>query len=161
MNGGVWGVNAVQCVNSSAQSTNACPHLRRRLPRPDMIPIVRFPDPNHRTCRVVGLGCAGIIYGGCRLAGSFVYFWLMLMSTLSNGIGEWLLSLVSDRIDEWLQGGPSDSGSKGGHQTVSQPVSEMILDLIRIHCVALVGVVETLRPTLPRQHLYRPVCTSQ
>ena len=40
-----------------------------------------------RSPRVVGLGAAGIIYGGCRLAGSFVYFWLMLMCTLSNGIG--------------------------------------------------------------------------
>jgi hypothetical protein len=39
---------------------------------------------------VVSLASCGIIYGGCRLSGSFVYFWLMLTTTLSNGIGEQL-----------------------------------------------------------------------
>ena len=35
---------------------------------------------------IVGLGSCGIIWGGARLTGSFVYFWLMLLSTLSNGV---------------------------------------------------------------------------
>lgn len=38
---------------------------------------------------IVSLASCGIIYGGCRLSGSFVYFWLMLTSTLSNGVGEY------------------------------------------------------------------------
>ena len=49
---------------------------------------------------VVGLASSGIIYGGCQLTGSFVYFWLMLMCTLSNGVGECTLE---NRVDEWLR----------------------------------------------------------
>ncbi|KAG1671781.1 hypothetical protein FOA52_000158 [Chlamydomonas sp. UWO 241] len=35
---------------------------------------------------VVGLASSGILFGGTALQGSYVYFWLMLMTTLSNGV---------------------------------------------------------------------------
>ena len=43
---------------------------------------------------IVSLASCGIIYGGCRLSGSFVYFWLMLTSTLSNGVGKYLRCFI-------------------------------------------------------------------
>ena len=37
----------------------------------------------------VGLGSTAIIFFGVQLRGSFAYFWLNCMCTLSNGIGTW------------------------------------------------------------------------
>lgn len=36
----------------------------------------------------VGVGCAACIFYGVRLSGSFLYFWLLYMTTLSNAVGE-------------------------------------------------------------------------
>lgn len=37
---------------------------------------------------LVGLGSTAISFYGVQLRGSFVYFWLNCMTTLSNGVGE-------------------------------------------------------------------------
>ena len=60
---------------------------------------------------VVGLASSGIIYGGCQLTGSFVYFWLMglvsapLKTESMNGSAHFLLMLMCKLSNDDVGGG--------------------------------------------------------